>query len=90
VDGKQESSTVCLAIPGRVLSVSGDEPIMRIGQVDFGGVTKEINLAFVPEAQVGDYVVVHVGFALTRIDSQEASRTLALLAEADAPERMAS
>jgi hydrogenase expression/formation protein HypC len=85
MDGAQERNAVCLAIPGRILSVSGDEPIMRVGQVDFGGVTKQINLAFVPEASVGDYVVVHVGFALTRIDPEEAGRTLALLAEADVP-----
>jgi hydrogenase expression/formation protein HypC len=75
---------MCLAIPGRILSVSGDEPLMRVARVDFGGIVKEINLALVPEAGVGDYVVVHVGYALTRIDPKEADRTLALLAEADA------
>ncbi|MFH1340602.1 MAG: HypC/HybG/HupF family hydrogenase formation chaperone [Pseudomonadota bacterium] len=74
---------MCLAIPGRVLSVSGDEPITRVGRVDFGGIVKEINLAFVPEAGVGDYVVVHVGCALTKIDQEEACRTLALLAEVE-------
>lgn len=74
---------MCLAIPGRILSVSGDEPIMRVGRVDFGGIIKEINLAFVPEAGVGDYVVVHVGCALTKIDQEEAYRTLALLAEVE-------
>ncbi len=73
---------MCLAIPGRILSVSGDEPFMRVGRVDFGGVVKEVNLAFVPEASVDDYVVVHVGCALTKIDPEEARRTLALLAEA--------
>lgn len=75
---------MCLAIPGRVLSVSGDEPITRVGRVDFGGIVKEINLAFVPEADVGDYVVVHVGCALTKIDQEEARRTLALLEELSA------
>ncbi len=75
---------MCLAIPGRILSVSGDEPFMRIGRVDFGGVVKEVNLAFVPEASVGDYVVVHVGCALAKIDPDEARRTLAMLAEAGA------
>jgi hydrogenase expression/formation protein HypC len=73
---------MCLAIPGRVLSVSSDDLIMRIGRVDFGGIVKEVNLAFVPEAGVGDYVVVHVGCALTKIDPEESRRTLALLAEA--------
>ena len=72
---------MCLAIPGQVLSVSGDDPIMRVGRVDFGGVVKEISLSFVPEAGVGDYVVVHVGCALAKIDAEEARRTLALLDE---------
>jgi hydrogenase expression/formation protein HypC len=55
---------------------------MRSGRVDFGGVIKEVNLTFVPEADIGDYVVVHVGYALAKIDPDEARRTLALLAEA--------
>ena len=57
---------------------------MRLGRVDFGGVIKDVSLAFVPEADMGDYVVVHVGHALARIDPDEARRTLALLAEAGA------
>ncbi len=81
---------MCLAIPGQILSVSAEESIMRVGRVDFGGVVKEVNLAFVPEASVGDYVVVHVGCALTKIDPQEARRTLALLAEAGAVAETAS
>jgi hydrogenase expression/formation protein HypC len=68
---------VCLAIPGRILSVLCDDPVLRVGRVDFGGVTKEINLAYVPEARVGDHVLVHVGFALTVIDEAEAERRLA-------------
>lgn len=72
---------MCLAIPGRILSVSGGDSIVRVGRVDFGGVVKEVNLAFVPEAAIGDYVVVHVGCALAKIDSEEARRTLALLDE---------
>lgn len=72
---------MCLAIPGRILSVSGDDPILRVGKVDFGGVFKEINLAYTPEAQRGDYVLVHVGFALTVIDEAEAERVLACLRE---------
>jgi hydrogenase expression/formation protein HypC len=81
---------MCLAIPGRVLSISGNEPIMRLGRVDFGGVVKEVNLAFVPEADIGDYVVVHVGYALAKIDPDEARRTLALLAEASVTMETAS
>lgn len=67
---------MCLAVPGRILSMSGDDPLMRVGRTDFGGIVKEINLAYVPEAAVGDYVLVHVGFAITVIDEAEAARTL--------------
>jgi hydrogenase expression/formation protein HypC len=72
---------MCRAIPGRILSVSGDDPIHRIGRVDFGGVSKEINPAYTPEARIDDYVLVHVGFALTVISEIEAQRTLAYLRE---------
>ncbi len=65
---------MCLAIPGEVLSIAGDDPIMRTARVDFGGVVKQINLAYTPEAKVGDYVLVHVGFALTIIDASEAEK----------------
>ncbi len=72
---------MCLAVPGRVLDLSGDEPLTRVGRVDFGGVVKEINLAFAPEADVGDYVLVHVGFAIAVIDEAEAARIFAHLDE---------
>jgi hydrogenase expression/formation protein HypC len=72
---------MCLAVPGRVLDVAGDEPILRVGRIDFGGIVKQINLAFVPEAQVGDYVLVHVGFAITVIDEAEAERVFRHLEE---------
>ncbi len=72
---------MCLAVPGRVLSLSGDDPITRIGRVDFGGVVKEINFAFAPEAGIGDYVLVHVGFAIAVIDEAEAGRVFAYLRE---------
>ena len=62
---------MCLAIPGRITSISGDDPIMRAGQVDFSGIVKEINLACVPDARVGDYVLVHVGFALTVVQPHQ-------------------
>ncbi len=68
---------MCLAVPGKILSTSGDaEPLMRMAKVSFGGVVKDVSLAYVPEAQVGDYVIVHVGFALNRLDEQEALRLL--------------
>ena len=70
---------MCLAIPGRVLSLTNDDPLMRTARVDFGGVVKEINLAFTPEAGLGDYVLVHVGFAITVIDETEAAKVFAHL-----------
>lgn len=72
---------MCLAVPGRILSVAGDDPLMRVGRVDFGGVLKEINLAYTPEAEIGDHVLVHVGFAITVIDEAEAERVFAHLRE---------
>ena len=72
---------MCLAVPGQILSTSGDDPLMRVGRVDFGGVLKEINLAYTPEAEVGDYVLVHVGFAITVIDEAEAEQVFAHLRE---------
>jgi hydrogenase expression/formation protein HypC len=63
---------VCLAIPGRVESIRGDDLITRMGRINFGGVIKEASLAYVPEVKVGDYVIVHVGFALSKVDEEEA------------------
>jgi hydrogenase expression/formation protein HypC len=65
---------MCLAIPGKVLSVTGDDPLSRAGRVSFSGVVREVSLACVPEAKVGDYVLVHVGFALSIVDEEEANR----------------
>jgi hydrogenase expression/formation protein HypC len=75
---------MCLAIPGKLLSITGDEPLMRTGQVSFGGVEREVNLAMVPEASVGDFVLVHVGVAISVIDEEEAARTFELLKEIEA------
>ena len=72
---------MCLAIPGKIESLAGDDPIMRSGQVSFGGVLREVNLAYVPEAKVGDYVLVHVGFAISLVDEQEALKLLKELEE---------
>jgi hydrogenase expression/formation protein HypC len=73
---------VCLGIPGLIVEIStGDE--LRMGKVSFGGVTRRVCLEHVPEAVVGDYVLVHVGFAITRIDEAEARRVFALLDEWD-------
>ena len=70
---------MCLAIPGQVLSIAGDDPIMRTGRVDFGGVGKEINFAYVPDVRVGEYVLVHVGFAISILDEAEAERVFGYL-----------
>ncbi|HSM82124.1 MAG TPA: HypC/HybG/HupF family hydrogenase formation chaperone [Nodosilinea sp.] len=66
---------MCLAIPGQILSTAGQD-LERMGRVSFGGVVKEVSLAYVPQAEVGDYVVVHVGFAISKLDLQEAEQTL--------------
>lgn len=69
---------MCLAIPARVAEITADDQAI----VDLGGVRKEISLALVEDVQVGDYVIVHVGYALTRLDPDEAEKTLTLMAEA--------
>jgi len=56
------------------LSITGDDPLLRTGRVSFGGIVKEVNLAYTPEANIGDYVVVHVGFAISTLDEPEAHR----------------
>jgi len=71
---------MCLAIPGRIVEVNEDA-LMRMGRVDFGGVIREVCLAYVPEAQIGDYVIVHVGFAISQLDEDEAQETIRLLVE---------
>ena len=71
---------MCLGIPGKIVAVR-DDPFLRMGTVDFDGVTREVCLAYVPEAGVGDYVIVHVGFAINRLDEAEAQATLRLLRE---------
>ncbi len=70
---------MCLAIPGKVESITGGDPVTRMGRVNFGGVIKEASLAYVPEVQVGDYVIVHVGFALSKVDEDEAQKVFGYL-----------
>jgi len=72
---------MCLAIPGKILSIRGEDPLERTGKIDFGGILKEASLAYVPEAMVGDYVIVHVGFALSRVDEEEAQKIFEYLKE---------
>ncbi|MCC7344179.1 MAG: HypC/HybG/HupF family hydrogenase formation chaperone [Deltaproteobacteria bacterium] len=72
---------MCLAIPGKIVRLLQEEPLRRTGKVDFGGILKEVNLSYVPEAGVGDYVIVHVGFAISRVEESEARKVFEYLAE---------
>lgn len=63
---------MCLGVPGQIIEIVDTDPITRSGRVNFGGIVKQINLAYVPEAVVGNYVVVHVGFAISIVDEEEA------------------
>jgi hydrogenase expression/formation protein HypC len=74
---------MCLGIPGKVVEIRDDGPL-RMARVDFGGVRKEACLAYVPEVVLGDYVIVHVGFAISQLDEEEAMKTLELLRMIDA------
>ena len=74
---------MCLAIPGKILEISGGELLERVGRVSFGGIVKEVSLAYVPEAQAGDYVIVHVGFAISTLNEAEANRVFEYLREMD-------
>jgi hydrogenase expression/formation protein HypC len=69
---------MCLGVPGRIIDIS-DEQDMLMGRVDFGGVSRRVCLAHVPEVQPGDYVIVHVGFAIATVDEQEAQRVFEFL-----------
>ncbi|MEO1132873.1 MAG: HypC/HybG/HupF family hydrogenase formation chaperone [Cyanobacteria bacterium J06639_1] len=71
---------MCLAVPGELLNMDGDDPMTRTGKVSFGGAVKTVNLAFVPEVQIGDFVIVHVGFAISILDRDAARQTLEDLA----------
>ncbi|TET52575.1 MAG: HypC/HybG/HupF family hydrogenase formation chaperone [Anaerolineales bacterium] len=72
---------MCLAIPGRIAEISEPDTLLRMGQVDFGGVKREVCLAYVPVAKVGDYVIVHIGFAISQVDETEVHERLALMVE---------
>jgi hydrogenase expression/formation protein HypC len=74
---------MCLAIPGKVVSISGDDPLVRMGKINFSGIIKEASLAYVPEVVIGDYVIVHVGFALSKVDETEAQKVFEYLRQMD-------
>jgi len=73
---------MCLAVPGKILSISG-EGMMRTARVDFGGVIRNASLAYLPEAVPGDYVLIHVGFAISKVEESEAQRVFEYLREMD-------
>ncbi len=70
---------MCLAVPGKVIEIEGEDPLLRSARVSFSGVIKEVSLACAPEAVVGDYVLVHVGLAIGVIDRDEAEETFRYL-----------
>ena len=72
---------MCLAVPGKILDIQGDDPLFRAGRVSFGGIVKQVSLACVPEAKVDDYVLVHVGMALSIVDEKEAAEVFSYLKE---------
>jgi hydrogenase expression/formation protein HypC len=75
---------MCLAIPGKIISIDNEiDDIFRIAKVSFEGIVKEVNLAMVPEAGIGDYVLVHVGSAISVVDEEEANRTMEILKQMD-------
>ncbi len=72
---------MCLAIPGKVLEIARDSAGVRMGKTNFGGIVKQVCLEYTPEVECGDYVLVHVGFALSKVDEAEAQRTYKVLEE---------
>ena len=74
---------MCLAVPGKIISIEEADSTFRTGRVDFAGIVKNVNLSYVPEADVGDYVVVHVGFALSIVDEKEAAQVFEYLRQMD-------
>ena len=80
---------MCLAIPGKVIEMLPGDELMRMGKVNFGGIVKEVNLSYVPEAELGDYDIVHVGFAISRLEETEAQRVFEYLKELDGLEELA-
>ncbi len=75
---------MCLGIPGKIISLSAGQDALSTGRIDFNGIVKEACLAYVPEAQVGDYVIIHAGFAISIVDAEEARQVFQYLEELDA------
>ena len=79
---------MCLAIPGKILNVTGQDPLERTARVGFGGIIKNVSLACVPDANPGDYVIVHVGMAISKLDEAEATRVFDYLRQIDGLEEL--
>ena len=80
---------MCLSIPAKLLSISGEVPLNRIGKVSFGGILKDVSLAYTPDVRVGSYVLVHVGFAISVIDEEEAQFVFNYLKASDSADDLA-
>jgi len=74
---------MCLGVPGKVIALEPDPLGMTMGKVNFAGIVKDVCLAYIPDVQIGDYVVVHVGFAISKVDEEEARQVFAYLREMD-------
>jgi len=74
---------MCLGVPGKVIAIEPDPLGMTMGKVNFAGIIKDVCLAYIPDVQIGDYVVVHVGFAISKVDEEEARQVFAYLREMD-------
>ncbi|OIO38201.1 MAG: hydrogenase assembly protein HupF [Candidatus Omnitrophica bacterium CG1_02_46_14] len=74
---------MCLAVPGKVMEIRDEALFSMTGKVDFGGILKEVNLSYVPEVKIGEYVIVHVGFAISIVDEDEAKKVFQYLKEID-------
>jgi hydrogenase expression/formation protein HypC len=75
--------SMCLAVPGKILSWDSSDPLFPCGRVDFAGIVKKVNLAYVPEANTGDYVLVHAGFAISVVDEAQANEVFEFLQTMD-------
>jgi hydrogenase expression/formation protein HypC len=79
---------MCLAVPGKIEAIQGGDPLLRTGKVNFGGIRKDVSLSYVPEAAIGDYVMVHVGVAISVVDEDEANRVFSYLKQMDELEEL--
>lgn len=72
---------MCLAVPGKIISIDESNPELRMAKVNFGGVNKDICIQWVPDVKVGEYILAHVGFALNKVDEKDAEETIRILKE---------